>query len=76
MPPSLVAVSFTVYFPALEYVCVGFFTVEEVPSPKFHALAYLKKASEAGELGEVVVVNLSGRGDKDLETVLSLRGGI
>jgi len=41
-----------------------------------HALAYLKKASEAGELGEVVVVNLSGRGDKDLETVLSLRGGI
>jgi len=41
-----------------------------------HALAYLKKASEAGELGEVVVVNLSGRGDKDLETVLSLRGGV
>ncbi len=41
-----------------------------------HALAYLKKASETGELGEVVVVNLSGRGDKDLETVLSLRGGV
>jgi tryptophan synthase beta chain len=41
-----------------------------------HALAYLKKASEAGELGGVVVVNLSGRGDKDLETVLSQRGGV
>ncbi len=41
-----------------------------------HALAYLKKASEAGELGEFVVVNLSGRGDKDLETVLSLKRGI
>ena len=38
-----------------------------------HALAYLKKAAETGELGDVVVVNLSGRGDKDLETVLSLK---
>ena len=41
-----------------------------------HALAYLKKAAESGELGEFVVVNLSGRGDKDLETVLSLKRGI
>lgn len=41
-----------------------------------HALAYLKKASEAGELGDIVVVNLSGRGDKDLETVLSFKGGV
>lgn len=41
-----------------------------------HALAYLKKAAESGELGEFVVVNLSGRGDKDLETVLSLRRGV
>lgn len=41
-----------------------------------HALAYLKKASESGELGEFVVINLSGRGDKDLETVLSLRRGV
>lgn len=35
-----------------------------------HALAYVKKAAESGEIGELVVVNLSGRGDKDLETVL------
>jgi len=41
-----------------------------------HALAYLKKAAENGELGDIVVVNLSGRGDKDLETVLSLKRGI
>jgi tryptophan synthase beta chain len=41
-----------------------------------HALAYLKKAAETGELGEIVVLNLSGRGDKDLETVLSLKKGI
>ncbi|WP_255335451.1 tryptophan synthase subunit beta [Methanosarcina sp. KYL-1] len=34
-----------------------------------HALAYLKKAAEAGELGEITIVNLSGRGDKDLDTV-------
>jgi tryptophan synthase beta chain len=31
-----------------------------------HALAYLKKA----DLGELVIVNISGRGDKDLSTVL------
>ena len=41
-----------------------------------HALAYLKNAAENGELGDIVVVNLSGRGDKDLETVLSLQRGI
>jgi tryptophan synthase beta chain len=35
-----------------------------------HALAYLAKA--AGELGEIVVINISGRGDKDLETVMKL----
>jgi tryptophan synthase beta chain len=35
-----------------------------------HALAYLAKAATSGELGEIVVVNISGRGDKDLETVL------
>jgi len=35
-----------------------------------HALAYLAKAAGSGELGEIVVINLSGRGDKDLETVL------
>ena len=33
-----------------------------------HALAYLHSAH--GELGEVIVVNVSGRGDKDLESVI------
>lgn len=35
-----------------------------------HALAYLHPLAAAGELGEIAVVNLSGRGDKDLQTVL------
>ncbi|MFC4544230.1 tryptophan synthase subunit beta [Halosolutus amylolyticus] len=33
-----------------------------------HALGYLEESHD--ELGDVVVVNVSGRGDKDLETVL------
>ncbi|ESP88305.1 tryptophan synthase subunit beta [Candidatus Halobonum tyrrellensis] len=33
-----------------------------------HALAYLHSAAD--DLGEVVVVNVSGRGDKDLESVI------
>ncbi|SEH12506.1 tryptophan synthase beta chain [Natronorubrum sediminis] len=33
-----------------------------------HALGYLEEAHE--DLGDLVVVNVSGRGDKDLETVL------
>ncbi|MFC6768519.1 tryptophan synthase subunit beta [Natrinema soli] len=33
-----------------------------------HALGYLEKHTD--ELGDIVVVNVSGRGDKDLETVL------
>lgn len=37
-----------------------------------HALAYVKKAASSGELGELVVINVSGRGDKDLETVLKV----
>lgn len=38
-----------------------------------HALAYVKKAANSGELGDVVVINFSGRGDKDLETVLGIK---
>ncbi|MCK4810776.1 MAG: tryptophan synthase subunit beta, partial [Methanosarcinales archaeon] len=34
-----------------------------------HAVAYVKKAAESGELGDVVVINLSGRGDKDVDSV-------
>jgi len=37
-----------------------------------HALGYLEE--HAATLGEVVVVNVSGRGDKDLETVLEESG--
>ena len=36
-----------------------------------HALAYLERASvERTDLGKTVIVNLSGRGDKDLDTVI------
>ena len=38
-----------------------------------HAIAYVKKAAASGELGDVVVINVSGRGDKDLETVLGVK---
>jgi tryptophan synthase beta chain len=38
-----------------------------------HAIAYVMKMAQSGELGDLVVVNLSGRGDKDLETVFSLK---
>ncbi|RZN42861.1 MAG: tryptophan synthase subunit beta, partial [Methanosarcinales archaeon] len=31
-----------------------------------HAVAYVKKAAETGELGDTVMINLSGRGDKDV----------
>ena len=39
-----------------------------------HAVAYVKKAAETGELGDVVVINLSGRGDKDVDSVARLKG--
>ncbi|MEL4305015.1 tryptophan synthase subunit beta [Methanococcoides sp. LMO-2] len=34
-----------------------------------HAVAHVMEAAESGDLGELVVINLSGRGDKDLEAV-------
>jgi tryptophan synthase beta chain len=39
-----------------------------------HAVAYVKKAAETGELGGVVVINLSGRGDKDVDSVAKREG--
>ena len=39
-----------------------------------HAVAYVKKAAESGELGDVVVINLSGRGDKDVDSVAKREG--
>lgn len=38
-----------------------------------HALAYIEKAVSTGKLGDLIVICLSGRGDKDLETVLKLK---
>ncbi|MBN2109647.1 MAG: tryptophan synthase subunit beta, partial [Methanosarcinaceae archaeon] len=38
-----------------------------------HAIAYVMKMAKTGELGDLVVVNLSGRGDKDLESVFRLK---
>lgn len=40
-----------------------------------HAVAHVMEAAESGELGELVVINLSGRGDKDLETVRKIDMG-
>lgn len=39
-----------------------------------HALAQTAKMSAAGDVEDVIVVNLSGRGDKDLETVARIDG--
>jgi len=36
LPASFVTVSVILYFPTLEYLCVGFCRVDDVPSPKFH----------------------------------------
>lgn len=38
-----------------------------------HAIAHVIKKAKTGELGDIVVVNLSGRGDKDLDTVIKSR---
>jgi tryptophan synthase beta chain len=41
-----------------------------------HAIAYVMKMAKTGklgELGDLVVINLSGRGDKDLEAVFKLK---
>ena len=35
-----------------------------------HAISHVLDNAESGELGELVVINLSGRGDKDLETMI------
>ncbi len=39
-----------------------------------HALAYAKQLAPTMEQGQVIVVNLSGRGDKDIHTVANLEG--
>jgi tryptophan synthase beta chain len=39
-----------------------------------HAIAHAKKAARALGKGRVLVVNLSGRGDKDVNTVIEMTG--
>ncbi len=40
-----------------------------------HAIAYLEKLMPHTDCDETVIVNLSGRGDKDMDTVLDFEGG-
>ncbi len=40
-----------------------------------HAIAYVMKMAKSGDLGDLVVINLSGRGDKDLESVIRINRG-
>ncbi|MFW5986796.1 MAG: pyridoxal-phosphate dependent enzyme, partial [Methanohalophilus sp.] len=37
-----------------------------------HAIAYVTKIADSGILGDTVVINLSGRGDKDLQTIMDM----
>ena len=39
-----------------------------------HALAYVKKGAPSMNREEVIVVNISGRGDKDINTVANIDG--
>lgn len=39
-----------------------------------HALAYVEKLAPKMQKNEVIVINLSGRGDKDIQTVATLQG--
>jgi tryptophan synthase beta chain len=39
-----------------------------------HALAYVKKIAPSMERNQIIIVNLSGRGDKDVQTVASQMG--
>ena len=39
-----------------------------------HALAYVKKLAPSLDKGKSIVVNISGRGDKDINTVADLEG--
>ncbi|MGD8886712.1 MAG: tryptophan synthase subunit beta, partial [Gammaproteobacteria bacterium] len=39
-----------------------------------HALAYVTKVAPTMKSDDVIIVNLSGRGDKDIHTVANLEG--
>jgi hypothetical protein len=49
LPLQFLTVNLTVYFPALLYLCTGFFWVEYVPSPKLHFL----------EIGDPVLLSVN-----------------
>lgn len=40
-----------------------------------HAVGYVIENAKSGELGDTVIINLSGRGDKDLESLIKRRDG-
>jgi len=39
-----------------------------------HAMAYTTKLAPTMERGEIIIVNLSGRGDKDMQTIAQVEG--
>ena len=39
-----------------------------------HALAYVKKVASSMQKTKIIVVNVSGRGDKDINTVANIEG--
>ena len=39
-----------------------------------HALSYVKKTAPSMDSEQVIVVNISGRGDKDINTVANIEG--
>ena len=41
-----------------------------------HALAYLNKIANKYNKDDIVIINLSGRGDKDMKTILNIKGDI
>ncbi|MCX6698033.1 MAG: tryptophan synthase subunit beta, partial [Methanoregula sp.] len=41
-----------------------------------HAVAYVQKNAARFDKNDVVVINLSGRGDKDVTEIAALQGGV
>jgi tryptophan synthase beta chain len=41
-----------------------------------HAVAYVQKNADRFDKNDVVVINLSGRGDKDVTEIAALQGGV
>jgi hypothetical protein len=62
LPAALVTLKLTLYFPAIVYLCTGFFWVEYVLSPKLHfhdvgaPVLLSAKATFKGDLPEVTLL--------------------